>query len=103
MRYWRAPERHDPIAHELVERALVLEHGLDHLLEVLVQHLDQRLRPGAFAHPRETADVGVEHRALLHERSALLDLELAAEHALGDVRRKQAAEALAVDDLLLDL
>ena len=39
--YGRAPERHDAVAHELVERAFVLEDRLDHLLEVLVQHLDR--------------------------------------------------------------
>ena len=48
----RAPEGHDPVAHELVERAFVLEDRLDHQLEVLVEHLDdasRRSRPRSCA------------------------------------------------------
>ena len=40
---------------------------------------------------------------LLDELPALLHLELAADHLLGDVRRDEPLEALAHDDLLLDL
>ena len=46
----------------------------------------------ALAHAREAADVGVEDGALLDELAALLHLELAGDHALGDVRREQAAK-----------
>src|SRR5690606_25278708 len=38
------PQGHDPVAHELVERAFEFEHRLDHQLEILVQELDERLR-----------------------------------------------------------
>ena len=46
---------------------------------------------GALAHGREAADVAVEDRELLNELSALLHLELAAHHLLGDVRAPRAA------------
>jgi hypothetical protein len=45
---------------------------LDHLLEVLVQHLDDQLWLCALAHAREAADVAVEHRALGHDALAAL-------------------------------
>jgi hypothetical protein len=99
----RAPEGHDAVAHELVEGAAVLEDRLDHLLEVLVQHLDEHLRRLHLAHRGEAADVAVEDGALLDALAAGLHLELAADHALGEVRREQPAEALAGDDLGLDL
>ena len=83
-----APERHDAVAHELVEGAFVLEHRFDHVLEVLVEHLDDALGGRPLAHAREAADVGVEDRAFGHELAALLDLELSRKHALGDVGRQ---------------
>src|ERR1019366_1155439 len=98
-----APERHDPVAHELVERALVLEERLDHELEVLVEHLDQRLGRGALAHRGEAANVAVVDGQLLDQLPALLHLELPRDHLLRDVRRDEALEAVANDDLLLDL
>ena len=57
----------------------------------------------ALAHRGEAADVAVEDRELLDELAALFHLELAAHHLLGDVRRHEAREAVAHDDLLLDL
>ena len=62
-----------------------------------------RLGRRSLAHRGKAPDVAVEHRQLLHELAALLDLELAADHLLGDVWRHQAHEAVAQDDLLLDL
>jgi hypothetical protein len=103
VRHRRAPEGHDPVAHELVERPLLPEDHLDHELEVLVQDVDHHLRGDALAHARETADVAVEDRALLDVGAALLHVELAGDHLLGHVRRQEAREALAGDDLLLDL
>ena len=43
----RAEQRHHHVADELVERAVVREHDVDHAREVLVQHADDlfRLRP----------------------------------------------------------
>src|SRR5690606_22313247 len=89
MRDRRTPQRHDAVAHELVERPFVLEQRLDHLLEVLVEHLDDALGGRAFAHAREPADVGVEDGALLHQLPALFHLELARQDTLGDVWRQQ--------------
>ena len=40
----RAEQRHHHVADELVERALVPEHDLDHPREVLVQHADDLFR-----------------------------------------------------------
>src|SRR5579883_2737146 len=62
-----APEGHDAVAHELVERPLVLEQRLDHELEVLVQHLDDHFGRRALAHRGEAADVAVEDGQLLDE------------------------------------
>ena len=60
----RAPERHDPVTHELVERALVLEHHVDHTLEVIVEHLDDDFWWCLFAHASEAADITIEDGAL---------------------------------------
>jgi len=37
--HWSAEERHDPVAHDLVDRALVAVHGLHHSLEDRVEEL----------------------------------------------------------------
>jgi hypothetical protein len=58
----RAPLRHHGVADELVERAVVPEHALDHRVEELAErgrHLVGRLPGGV---PREAAQVGEEHR-----------------------------------------
>ena len=40
----RAEQRHHHVADELVERALVREHDVDHAREILVQHADDLFR-----------------------------------------------------------
>ena len=56
-----APERHDRVADELVERAAVLEDHLHHLGEVLAQELGDRVRAHALGDGGEAADVAEEH------------------------------------------
>ena len=57
----RAEQRHHHVADELVERAAVLEHDLDHPREVLVQLRDERFRLAALGDRREAAHVREQH------------------------------------------
>src|SRR5690606_27793460 len=50
VRHWGTPERHDPVSHELVEGAFILEQGFDHLFEVVVEHFDDHFGAGFLAH-----------------------------------------------------
>src|SRR5437867_494799 len=65
VRHGRAPQRHDRIAHELVERAAVLEHELHHLGEILGEERGDVVRAHGLRHRREAADIGEEN----HDRS----------------------------------
>jgi len=58
----RVVERHDAVAHVLVDRAPVLEHDLGHLRQVLAEHHLDLLRLEPLGDRREAADVGKEHR-----------------------------------------
>ena len=90
------------VAHELVERALVLEDHVHHQLEVLVEHADDLLRRARLAHRGEAADVGEQQRHL-GEGAALFELQLALHDLIDQVRRQQALELRARLGLLLDL
>ena len=57
----RAEERHDHVADELVERALVREHEVHHPGEVLVEHPDDLFGLPALGDRRKAADVREEH------------------------------------------
>ena len=60
-----AEERHDPIAHDLVDGALVAMHRLHHALEDRVQELARLLRVPIAEQFEGALDVGKQHRHLL--------------------------------------
>ena len=61
----RSPERHDGVAHELVERAFMLEHDLRHGPQILVQQGHHFFGLVLLGKGREAADIGEEHGDLL--------------------------------------
>ena len=102
MRDRRAPEGHDRVADELVERAAVLEDHLHHLGEVLAQELGDGVRPHRFGHRGEATDVAEEHRggpAL----AALADGAFLLRDIGRDVGREVALEVGADGDFAADL
>src|SRR6266571_294173 len=56
----RAPQRHDRVPDELVERAAVLEHDLHHLGEVLREEGGDGVRTHRLRHRREAANIREE-------------------------------------------
>src|SRR5690606_13637653 len=90
------------VAHELVEGAFELEDGLHHQLKIFVENFDQHFWFKALTHGREATNVRIEHGAIVHGLTAALNDHLARQNLLCDVWRKQAAEPLSCDDLLLD-
>ena len=90
----RAPQRHDRVAHEFVERSAMLEHLVDHLGEVLGEQLRDIVRAHSLGHRREPADIGEEHHdgALLAGQSPRV---LLLRDHLRDVGREVALEVRA--------
>ena len=77
-----AEERHDPIAHDLVHRALVAVHRLHHPLEDGIEDPPRLLRVPIGEQLRRPLHVGEEDRHLL---ALTLDGGLGGENALGQV------------------
>ena len=90
----RSPLRHDRVADELVERAAVPEHAVDHLREVLRQQRRHVVRRHGLGQRREAADVGKEnnHAALLAAQPRGF---LRRRDALGELRREIALKVAA--------
>ena len=88
-RHRRAEHRHDRVADELVDHAMMGEDALDHAAEVLVQEVEQRARVHALADAGEGADVGEQHRHR-HELAAQVDVAL--HQVVGDLPRDVATE-----------
>jgi hypothetical protein len=65
MRQRGAEQRHDPIAHHLVDGALVVMHGLHHPLEDRVEDLARLLRVPVGQQLHGALQVGEEHGDLL--------------------------------------
>ena len=61
----RAEERHDPVAHDLVDRALVAVDGLHHPLEDGIEELPRLLGVAVGEQLHRALEVGEEHRDLL--------------------------------------
>ena len=61
----RAEERHDPVAHDLVDRALVAVDGLHHPLEDGIEELPGLLGVAVGEQLHRALQVGEEHRDLL--------------------------------------
>jgi hypothetical protein len=87
----RSEYRHDPVADELVEGALLGEDLLDHRPEVVVEELDDLLRLQALADGGEVADVGKEDRHRL-SGAAQPHSPLLLEDLLGDLACHVAAQ-----------
>ena len=60
-----AEERHDPVAHHLVDGALVAMDGLHHALEDGVEELPRLLGVAVGQQLHRALEVGEEHRDLL--------------------------------------
>jgi hypothetical protein len=82
MRDRRAEQRHDPIAHDLVHRALVPVHGFHHQLEHGVEDLPRLLGVAVGEQLHRTLEVGEEHRDLL---ALAFERGLRGEDPLGEV------------------
>ena len=61
----RAEQRHDPVAHHLVDRALVVMDGLHHPLEDRVEELARLLGVAVGEQLHRALEVGEEHGDLL--------------------------------------
>ena len=78
----RAEERHDPVAHDLVHRALVAVDRLHHALEDGVEELARLLGIAVGEQLHRALEVGEEHRDLL---ALALEGGLGGEDLLGEV------------------
>ena len=81
----RAEERHDPVAHHLVDRALVAVDGLHHALEHGIEELARLLGIAVGEQLHRALEVGEEHRDLL---ALALEGGLGGEDLLGEVLRR---------------
>jgi hypothetical protein len=88
---WRPPEAHDGITDEFVERSSVREEDLDHLRQVLVQHLDDLFRLRRLRDRREPSYIGEEDGELA-SLAAELHLVGIREDVRQDLRRHVAPE-----------
>ena len=61
----RAEERHDPVAHDLVDRALVAVDGLHHPFQDGIEELPRLLGVPVGEELHRALEVGEEHRHLL--------------------------------------
>ena len=84
----RAPEGHERIADEFIERALVLEDRVRHRREVRVQDLHDLLRAQGFGQAGELADVGEQDRDVLLAADLGAQVVLVFIHHLGEDRRR---------------
>ena len=80
----RAEQRHDPVAHHLVDGALVAVDGLHHPLEDRVEELPRLLGVAVGEQLHRALEVGEEHRDLL---ALALEGGLRGEDLLGEVLR----------------
>ena len=81
----RAEERHDPVAHHLVDGALVAVDGLHHALEHGVEELARLLGIAVGEQLHRALEVGEEHGDLL---ALALEGGLGGEDPLGEVLRR---------------
>ena len=81
----RAEEGHDPVAHDLVDRALVAVDGLHHPLEDGVEELARLLGVAVGEELHRALQVGEEHRDLL---ALAFEGGLRGEDLLGEVLRR---------------
>ena len=81
----RAEERHDPVAHHLVDRALVAVDGLHHALEDGIEELARLLRIAVGEQLHRALEVGEEHGDLL---ALAFEGSLGGEDLLGEVLRR---------------
>ena len=77
-----AEERHDPVAHDLVDRTLVLVNRLDHALEDGVENLARLFRIAVRQELQRALEIGEEDGHLL---ALALEGALRGEDALGEV------------------
>jgi hypothetical protein len=83
----RSEERHDPVAHDLVHRALVAMDGVHHELEDRVEQLARLLGVPVGDQLHRALEVGEEHGDLF---PLALEGGLGGEDPLGEVLRRVA-------------
>ncbi len=87
-----APERHDAVADELVERAAVAEHHGDLAREVAVEQVDDLLRRPRLGQRREAADIREQHADLAIASGQRLDGLAAIDQTAHDLGIQEAPE-----------
>ncbi len=98
----RAEHREDGIAHELVERALVVEQHLGHLVEELVQRRGDLVRLHSLGHGGESHQVHEHDGHLAHLGVERRRVGRRAQDAVDHARRVIALQPLASSRLLGD-
>src|SRR5262249_34950882 len=81
---WRAKQRHDPVAHHLVHRALIAVNGLHHPFQDGIENLARILRIAISEQLHRALEVGEKHRNLL---ALSFKGALGGEDLLGEVLR----------------
>ena len=59
------PDRHDRIADIFIQNAAMAKYDIDHLGEIIVQHIDRVGGAEAFGNPGEIAEIGKQDRHFL--------------------------------------
>ena len=91
-----APDGHDGVAHEFIERAAKPKNALDHGAEIFVQLPNEHVRIARGADFGVTADVGKKDRdPLAHAAERLLEELGVIEHLAHEIARNIALEGLA--------
>ena len=91
----RAEDGHHPVAEIGDERAAVVEDGLAHLAEVVVEDLDHLLGRARLREGREAAQVGEHHRARADLAAEAQPAAGLREHLVDDLLRDEAGEEVA--------
>ena len=81
----RAEQRHDPVAHDLVDGALVAMHGIHHHADRAIEDAARLFRVSAFDDRERALDVGEQHRDVL---ALAGQLRTSVKDALGEMVRR---------------
>src|SRR5258706_11465612 len=94
VREWRAEDRHDTVAHDLIDGAFVAVDGFHHALEHRIEQLAGVLGIAIREQLERALDVGEEHRDLL---ALALQRAAVAQDLFGEVSRRVALGRVELD------
>src|SRR5258706_8827758 len=94
VREWRAEDRHDTVAHDLIDGAFVAVDGFHHALEHRIEQLAGVLGIAVREQLERALDVGEEHRDLL---ALALQRAAVAQDLFGEVSRRVALGRVELD------